>query len=368
MVIDAIKLGAENFLFKKDIQVGELNNSILSVLRAAGYDPGNTIPDMPIAETPTPPDKKAAAVKPKILQTMEDTVHEIELAMAVIHGHAEWPFSMTDILQGKATIGDFKVTSYLGKGDNTTTFKASRAKAGKPVIIKMVGQSLDRESGIFKQCIADLDKVVTWDHPNLVKILQQGFIGEHFIIVQEFLAGDKLSNVLSQSGAMAEKRAVKFFLQILSALSQLQRHNMSVGTISPRNILFRDRLTLALMNYGIVCRMHALNQVTGQTSLGADAAYVSPEKVKKLQTDARTDLYSAGVIFYEMLAGYPPFHKGSAQDILYQHATSPVPELPIKGHPMNRVIQGLMMKTPSQRFQTADEVIKIVEKTYGKSS
>ena len=364
MVIDAIKLGADNFLFKKNIQVAQLNKSIIKILKTAGYRRKKAAVDTSVPQKPARPERPDPDA---VEQAMQDTVHEMELAMAMIHGHAEWPFSMTDILQGKARIGDYKIISYLGRGNNATTFKACEERSDKLVILKMVGQSLDKKSAAFKQCMADLKQLIEWNHPNLVKVFQQGFVEGRLIIVQEFLAGQKLSEVLRRTGALQDKLAARYFLQILSALNQLHVHGMSVGSVSPHNILFRDKQTLALSNFGIVRRMHALNQITGQAGLGAAAAYIPPEKIKKHKTDARTDLYSAGVIYYEMLAGHPPFHVGSAQDILYQQVEAAVPALPMKDHPMNRVIQGLMMKTPSQRFQSANEVIDMVEAVYGKS-
>lgn len=365
LVIESIRLGAENFLFKKGIQVNQLNNSILSVLRRAGYDPQNTQPEIQIDQNSRELKITSGVVTKEIEQVMNDTVHEMELAMTLLHGHSEWPFSMTDILAGKASIGAYKITSYLGRGDNTTTFKAKPANAENPVIIKMIGQSLSEATEICEQCLKDLDEVVKWNHPNLVRVIHHEFIDDHMIEVQEFIQGDTLSEHISRSGAFEESAAIRLFLQLLSGLIQLHSHGIAATNISPRNIVFRDPRTLVITNFGILRRMHALNQVAGQSSLGAEAAYISPEKVQKHQLDSRTDLYTAGVILYEMLAGYPPFHEGTAQDILYAHAKSPAPDLPNRNHPMNEIIQGLMMKTPAKRIQTAVEVKAMVEKVYG---
>lgn len=365
LVIESIRLGAENFLFKKGIQVNQLNNSVLSVLRRAGYDPENTQPEMLINPKSGEIEIKSGVVDKAMEKIMGDTVHEMELAMVMLHGHTEWPFTMTDILAGKAMIGEYKITSYLGRGDNTTTFKAKLANAENPVILKLIGQSLSEVTEVCEQCLKDISEVLKWNHPNLVRFLHHEFIGESMIIVQEFIQGDTFSERLSRSGALKESEAVHFFLQLLTGLIQLHSHGIAATNLSPRNMVFRDLKTLVITNFGIIRRMHALNQITGQSSLGAEAAYVSPEKVQKHQLDTRTDLYTVGVILYEMLAGYPPFHTGTSQDILYAHVTAPVPVLPDEDHPMNRVIQGLMMKTPAKRIQTAEEVKAIVEKVYG---
>jgi len=368
-VIEAVRLGAENFLFKKGIVAKQLNSSILSVLEAAGYDPDTTLREM---EDTLSPDPRQRAIEKtlgtgtrEIELSMNDTVLEMELAMAMLHGYAEWPFSMRDILAGKVWAGDYKITSYLGKTDHISTFKATRGDT--PAILKMFSQSLDTQSESYRQAMAWLDGSMTWNHPNLVRYLDHMVIDERTIIVQEFLDGGKLSQKLSRKG-VTEEQAVRYIMQILSGLGYLHGKGIVVGEMTPDSLILRDPETLVISNPGIINQLNPVEDIAKDHIMCAQLCYTTPETVQGLQVDRRSDLYTAGTILYEMIAGHPPFHRGSIQDILYAHATLPVPDLPDKKHPLNRVIQGLLKKTPAQRYQSAQEVVDAVQQIYGLSS
>jgi len=369
LVIQAIKLGAENFLFKKGIQVRQLNASILSALKQSGYDPDEI--EHVDEKTAKESGRRVTARKTPGSGTremellMHDTASEIELAMAMLYGHAEWPFTLQDIFTGKAVIGDYKIISYLGKGVNATTFRARPLDRDEDVILRMVSQSLDRNSDSFRQCMSDIKKVSQWNHPNLVHWLDYDFIDGRLIVIQEYIAGPKLSKLLDRRG-VTEEQAVHYIMGMLSGLSHLHANQLVVKDLSTNNLMFRDSDTVVLTNMGIVRRVHAMNQITQEQILKIEPIYTTPEKIQGRQTDSRSDLYIAGVILYEMLAGHPPFHRGSIQDILYAHVTLSTPLLPDKKHPLNRVIRGLLEKTPSKRIQTAQEAMAMLESIYGK--
>lgn len=368
-VIGAIKLGAENFLFKKGISARQLSSSILSVLKATGYDPSAAIRERqatPQADPEQAGDEKTlGTISQEIELSMKDTVLEMELSMAMLYGYAEWPFSMRDILAGNARIGNYKITSYLGKSGHITTFKAKATKGATPVIIKMLGQPSDKHSEVYQKALRDLTDALQWDHPNLIRYIDHQVIDDRMIIVREFLDGGKLSEILVRKG-VTEEQAIRYILQILSALAHLHDHGIVVGEIIPDTLMFRDPDTLVITNMGIIDRLGPIDDTGAEHPLDAQLCYTTPEKAQGRQIDSRSDLYISGVILYEMLAGHPPFHRGSIQDILYAHASQPVPDLPDKKHPMNRVIQGLLMKTPSQRYQTAKEVSKVIAGIYEK--
>lgn len=359
-VIRGIKLGAEDFLFKKGMQVKELYKAMNKLLLQAGYNK---------EEIKAPGKKKTRNVsksksQPAVEINVEDTQHEMQLAMAMLHGHGNWPFSMEDILAHKAYIGSYQVMSYLGHNQGATNFLGKHKDHQHPVVIRMVNQALVGDTAFMQRFEDEFSKVVQWQHPNLVRYFEYERIDDCVIAVREHIKGETMHDVMKR-GVIGNERAIDYTLRMLAGLQHMHENNVLAGNFSPRDLIMRDMETPVFMEYGLMRRLHALSHLTEEISISEKPFYVSPEVVQDRTADARSEIYIAGTVFYELLAGYPPFHEGSIQDILYGHVTNPVPDLPMKEHPMNIIIKGMLMKTPSKRIQTAAEVIHFIERARG---
>lgn len=362
-IVRAMKLGAKDFLFKRTIRSKQLVRHISTVLEQYGYQPPlqktaaafvqdvlQRIPD----ETSEIGDKEAVedlSPTDQLVLATQDTQHEINLAMAMLHGAEEWPFDFKDILAGRAVIGRYKITAYLEKGEHTTTFKAVHQPNNQAVLLKMLTFQSVGDGDIAEKCQSMLQDVLTWDHPNLIQWQDFQLYDARLVVAQEILQGESLAARLAKCG-VTEDMAIDYTAQLMSALEKIHAAGFYIGNLSPENIMFRDTGTPVVTDIGVFRRLHAMNNIAADP-VSKNPAYASPEHIQGRRIDSRSDLYALGIILYEMLAGHPPYYKGSAKDILYAHVTADIPRLPDAKHPLNLLIQELLMKTPSRRIQTA---------------
>jgi len=142
----------------------------------------------------------------------------------------------------------------------------------------------------------------------------------------------------------------------------LHKLGLELHQLIPRQIMFRDEQTLVITQIGLINSLHALSEIAGDWPLPfSTPVYTTPENVQKMPTDFRSDVYLAGLIGYEMMAGKPPFFGGSDQDILYAHAAEPVPALPNGAHPANKLLQEMLHKIPDSRPPNATEALKLMD-------
>lgn len=372
-VIRAMQLGAENFYFKGSVRSKQLIRVISEAMEKSHQDELNQTAEFHVKEILSKIDIGHTSGEPGVEQSFEDmsptdklelitqdTQHEINLAMAVLHGHEEWPFSYKDIIAGRAKIGSYKILSYLSKGEYNTVFKAIRDQHKEPVILKLQRYEKSTSSKETQATLKIFDSIIRWKNPHVTRWLDYQVIGQHLIVAQEILESETLAERLARTG-FSEDQAITFFRQMMQGMQQIHEVGYTLSDLRPENLKFRDSETLVITNLGVLRSLYASNQDKQRVAV-VNAAYVSPEQAQGRTLDKRSDLYVAGVILYEMLAGKPPFAEGSQKDILHSHITQNVPLLPNPGHPINSVIRELMMKTPSRRIQTAEEAIVEVDR------
>ncbi len=372
-VIRAMKLGAEDFFFKRTIRSKQLVRLVSTVLESHGYEsPLKKTAEMYVKDVlKNIPDEEYESEK-KVSEPVQDlsptdqlelatrhTQHEINLAMAMLHGAEEWPFDFKDILAGKATIGGYNIISYIDKGQHATTFKAVKEGESEKVLLKLLTFKAASAQDVSQASTQDLSDILTWNHPNIIRWLDYQVIDFRLIVTQEILHGETLADRLSRRG-VTEEEAIKYFLQLMSALQKIHSAGFYVSDIRPDKLVFRDENTPVITDIGAFRRLHAMSNISEVPAVD-EPAYCSPERAQGHTEDSRSDLYLMGVILYEMLAGKPPFNSGSVNDILYSHVSDDIPRLPDTKRPLNMVIQELLMKTPSRRIQTADEAIKRIK-------
>jgi serine/threonine-protein kinase PpkA len=397
LVIAAMRQGARDFMFKKQLKAEQLHDSVGKILddsvlpraleKSAKKSPKTEKtkdkpqaqltkmnkaapavrePEPAQAKKPAPSEKPAAETwseKAKPVDT-EQTLNEVSLAMVMMEARTKWPFTIEDILAGKASVGHYKVLSYQGKGHFGTLFKARNLETDELVSIKMITHARNGNPDVLKKFGKEFLMMKQWQHPNLARMYDYKFIDDAVFIVQESFGNQDLQQRI-KSG-LSQDEALGIFHQILSALQYLHENRVVAGYITPKNIHFRDDQTPVLTNFGLIQKLNAVSQLTKEAPIDDLPFYVSPERIQGRQTDYRSDLYLAGIFLYEMLTGHPPYHVGSTRDILYSHVKDPIPSLPDAKHPLNWVIQELMQKTPGKRYKSAEvasnELRKIIDK------
>ena len=170
----------------------------------------------------------------------------------------------------------------------------------------------------------------------------------------EYLGGGDLRRRISTG--MVEKEAVSNLRQIASALDAVHKVGILHRDLKPGNVMLRDDGSVALIDFGLAKRMRLKLALTDSGEIFGTPYYMSPEQGHGYDIDQRSDIYSLGVIFYEMLTGQKPYESDSAMGIIYKHAQAPVPLLPSRFARYQMLINLMMAKHPDDRISTAAEI------------
>ncbi len=208
---------------------------------------------------------------------------------------------------------------------------------------------------VFDRFLQEYELIAKLDHPNIVKIFDLGVADDHAFIAMEYCGNGSLKLKILR-GLDAESA---FFLmrEIAGALGALHRAGIMHRDLKPTNVMFRDDDSLVLIDFGLAKEAELRAEITDTGEIFGTPYYMSPEQGHAGEVDERGDLYSLGVIFYEMLSGLKPFDGETAMSVIIQHRTAPVPRLPQNLTRFQPCIDKMMAKRPEQRFQSVDELL-----------
>ncbi len=265
--------------------------------------------------------------------------------------------------ENTAEIGEYNIQARIGKGSTAWVYRATHKKNNRVVAIKLCLPKISKDPESRDRFIHEFELIKSIDHTNIVKMYELGVQNNDIYSVMELLAAGDLKQKIT--GGLSQEQAVNYTSQIAAALYMIHRHGIIHRDLKPPNILFRDDDSLALIDFGIAKLITGQNLT--QTNIGkmvGTPTYVSPEQAMGNKLDARTDLYTLGVILYEMLEGQKPFTGSSAMDIMYAHANSPVPELSQDYGELGNIVMRLLEKEPDNRYATGLEVIQALQHSY----
>jgi serine/threonine-protein kinase len=263
-------------------------------------------------------------------------------------------------------LGEFRIVRLLGEGGMGKVFEAEERLSGRRVALKVLRPELARsEPGrrLFENEMSILAKL---DHPNVVRCLTCAEVDGELMMALELLPGRTLREVIEQEGAVPWPRAVGLVQQIARALGAAHEHEPPIvhRDLKPENVMVLDDGTAKVTDFGIAKVLAALGTVTSH-SVGT-LAYMSPEQIDAGPIDARSDLYALGLVFYELLAGRPPFESGSPRELLNLQCTAappPLPEAVRQALPrgIERLVLELLEKAPDARPGSAADVLAELE-------
>ncbi len=244
----------------------------------------------------------------------------------------------------------------LGATSHSSIYLAERESTGVKVVLKVLQQLPDVADniGAFDRFLQEYEMIAEIDHPNIVRIYDLGVSDEHAHIAMEYIdAGDLKRRI---SAGISEPDAVRYLRQIASALAELDRVGILHRDLKPGNIMLRGDDSIALIDFGLAKRMRLRMELTDEGEIFGTPYYMSPEQGHGNGVDERSDIYSLGVIFFEMLTGKKPFKADTAMGIIYKHAQEPVPLLPPRLAQYQALINMMLAKSADNRLQSAAEI------------
>ena len=260
---------------------------------------------------------------------------------------------------GEIRIPGYRMIRKLGEGGMSPVWLARRDSNGAEVVLKLLPISgEDRDGDRLQRFIQEYALVSQIDHPNVAKIYEQGFTEAYAYIALEYFPGGDLRGLTK--GGLKPDVAQAVLIQIAGALAAIHARGIIHRDMKPDNVMLRNDGSLGLADFGIAKHASASFSHTRHGEVFGTPYYLSPEQALGQPVDRRSDIYSLGVMLYEMLTGKKPYYADSAQALLYQHVHAPVPTLPAALARFQPLLSKMMAKRPQDRFNSAEEIIDAI--------
>ncbi|MFL6578081.1 MAG: protein kinase domain-containing protein [Povalibacter sp.] len=289
---------------------------------------------------------------------LRDAVQRRRQDLALMRTSAQ---GRTNSTFGPVTIRGHRFVRELAVGGNALVYLAESERAGDMVVLKVLNETAASGDphAQFARFLQEYELISRIRHPNVVRIYDLGIADDHAYIAMEYFSlGDLRGHIASglrPAEALSYLRQMAEALQIVHAVGVLHRD------LKPGNIMMRADSSIALIDFGLAKHADMTVDITGTGEIFGTPYYMSPEQGHGRELDARSDLYSLGVIFYEMLTGKKPFLAANPMAVLYLHGNAPVPQLDAVHTSYQPLIDRLLAKEPGDRFVNAGELVRHID-------
>ncbi len=255
-------------------------------------------------------------------------------------------------------VGSYKITEKIGEGGMGAVFKGVDLMLEREVAIKMLRPELASQPQVVERFRSEAVTLAKLNHPNIATLHSFFRQGEDFFMVLEFVRGQTLDDVIRRNGAIGWERAVTLFCQALEGIDHAHKLGIIHRDVKPANMMLTETGTIKVMDFGIA-RVLGTARMTRQGNIVGTIEYMSPEQVRGEETGASSDIYSLGILLYEMLTGRVPFSSPSEFDLMksqIEDAPPPPTRFTASIPPViEEAIMRSLAKRPTARFQSAGE-------------
>src|SRR6266436_3338960 len=261
---------------------------------------------------------------------------------------------------GSVMIRGHRRIRQVGSGGMCTIYLAESERAGTVVVLKVFNQVPDVSERIisFDRFLQEYEIVAGLNHKNIVRIYDLGVADDHaYIAMEHFPAGDLRQRMKTP---LSPAVALHYLEQIASALQAVHEVGVLHRDLKPANVMLRADGSLCLIDFGLAKANETDADLTGTREIFGTPYYMSPEQGHAELIDARSDLYSLGVVYYEMLTGRKPYTGASAMEVIYKHKRAELPKIAPEFASYDALLQRLLAKSPADRFQSARELLQSI--------
>jgi eukaryotic-like serine/threonine-protein kinase len=261
---------------------------------------------------------------------------------------------------GTTLSGRYRLEAKLGSGGMSTVYLAKDETLDRPVAVKVMHREMSEQPEQLERFRQEARAVAKISHPNVVSVIDAGEDGGYPYIVFEYVEGETLKQRISRIGALDIQEAIAYAIEIARGLSIAHGRNLVHRDIKPQNVLIDDEGRAKLTDFGISRQLEQAGMTATGRVLGT-TDYVAPEQAMGHGADPRSDIYSLGVVLYEMLVGQVPFHADSQVGVAMKHVNEELPDVqrrrPEVSAAVALVVERSTAKSPDERYQSVGEMI-----------
>ncbi len=255
----------------------------------------------------------------------------------------------------------YRLLALLGEGGMAAVYRAEDTVLGRPVAVKVLRASLAKDQAFLARFRDEARSAAALSHPNLVATYDVGQDAGYYYIVMEYVDGPSLKEAIAKEAPLPVDRAVGLALQVLAALEAAHARGVIHRDIKPQNVLLTAEGQAKVADFGIARQVAAVAQTQGGEIMGT-AAYLAPERASGNEASAASDVYSVGVLLFEMLTGRTPFTGDNPVEVALKHVREEPPS-PRRFNPavpplLEAVVLRALAKDPTQRYRSAKEMAR----------
>ena len=276
----------------------------------------------------------------------------------IVQDNGTWGEMMpsNDSLVGK-TLGSYQIQREIGRGGMGVVYLAHEQSLRRVVAVKVLAARLTDDAAYVKRFIREARAAAQLDHPNIVTVHSVGERDGLYYIAMQYVEGRSLAQLIREKGPLDWRSALDITRQAAEALAEAHKRGIIHRDIKPDNIMIDEAGRVKVMDFGLARAASATTKLTADGAQLGTPMYMSPEQINGDPVDVRADIYSLGVMLYEMLAGRPPFQADTPMALMYQITHRPLPDVARLNATVPKIVAGVVAgmtaQQPEQRFPSA---------------
>jgi tRNA A-37 threonylcarbamoyl transferase component Bud32/DNA-binding NarL/FixJ family response regulator len=373
LAVRVIKAGAENYLPKQQLTREKLKEIVEGVFKRPATVVKNENTGSSVRITVAPSAAEAEIEKTQVMGAVKisdaDAPADVKAAGQPA---AEGADDKSKIIRlpkktgapgNSPAIAGHKILQKIGQGGMSSIYLAEREADKKQVVIKTLSMAMIDNKKTVMRANQEFKLISRIKNRHIVELIDQGTIGDVlYTIMEHFQSGDLKQRLRD---GIKQQDALNYMRQIADGLNAIHGCGIIHRDLKPGNIMFRDDNSLAIIDFGISKDINSKLDLTSPGQIMGTPNYMAPEQGKgAYKPDARSDIYSLGIMLYEMITGKKPYAAPTGAAILYKHLHDPIPHLPNQFYELQPLLDRMLAKFPHQRFQSAYDLIQYIDKEF----